>query len=192
MRRANKADSSKKRLCLGIITGIHGIRGEVVIKSFTQDPLDIGSYGPLSDETGERRFVISAARLAKKGVVARLDGIADRDDAKNLQGTRLFVDRDRLPATGDDDVFYHADLVGLDVFLANGDKIGTVTALHNFGAGDLIEIRIMPNGEADNNGGSEIYPFNRQIIPEIDIAARRLILSPPEMIVSKKGGEQEK
>ncbi len=165
-----------KRLCLGIITGVHGIKGEVVIKSYTENPLDIKSYGPLSDEVGERQFKISKVRMAKKGVVARLKDINDRNSAEALKGVALYIDHARLPRPDDEDEFYFTDLIGLKVVLTDGKSYGTVTALHNFGAGDLIEILAI-----DGKTG-EIYPFDRQTIPDIDIAAGRIVFNPPEVI----------
>ncbi len=163
-------------MCLGIITGVHGIKGEVVIKSFTQEPLDISAYGPLSDESGERIFTIGKARLAKKGVVARIKGVDDRNSAEALRGTGLYVDHAALPQTDDEDEFYITDLIGLAVVRTDGSPFGTVTALHNFGAGDLIEIRPL-TGKA-----SEVYPFDKKTIPAIDLERGEITFDPPDMI----------
>ena len=168
--------SQPKRLCLGIITGVHGIHGEVVIKSYTQNPLDIKSYGPLSDEANERQFGLGKVRVAKKGVVARIKGVDDRNQAEALKGTALFVDHARLPKPADEDEFYFTDLMGLDVVLSDGSAFGTVTALHNFGAGDLIEIKPL------EGKGSEVYPFDKKTIPRVDIKAGLITLEPPEII----------
>ena len=170
----------EKRLCLGIITGVHGLHGEVVIKSYTQNPLDIKSYGPLSDEANERQFTFGKVRVAKKGVVARLKGIDDRNAAEALKGVGLFVDHARLPTPADEDEFYFTDLMGLAVVLADGSPFGTVTALHNFGAGDLIEIKPL------EGKGSEVYPFDKKTVPEIDIKAGHITFAPPEMIEPKE------
>ena len=169
-------EKGSKRICLGIITGVHGIHGEVVIKSYTQDPLDIKSYGPLRDSSFEQEFVIAKARLAKKGVVARIKGVEDRDSAQNLKGTQLLVEHDRLPDPGDEDEFYFTDLIGLRVVLTDGREYGTVTALHNFGAGDLIEIRPV-QGKT-----SEIIPFTKRCVPEIDLAGGQITIDPPASI----------
>lgn len=165
-----------KRLCLGIITGVHGIHGEVVIKSYTENPLDIKAYGPLSDKPDERQFTIGKVRTVKKGVVARLKGIDNRNSAETLKGTELFVDHDRLPKPADEDVFYFTDLMGLKVVLADGREFGTVAALHNFGAGDLIEIKPL------QGKSSEVYPFDKKTVPDIDLEAGQITFNPPEMI----------
>ena len=172
-----------KRLCLGIITGVHGIHGEVVIKSYTQEPLDIKSYGPLSDESGEQTFAIGKARLAKKGVVARLKGIDDRNSAEALKGTGLFVDHTALPQINDEDEFYFTDLIGLTVLRPDGSPCGTVLALHNFGAGDLIEIK------AQTGKASELFPFDKATIPDIDLERGEITLNPPLVIGAGKPTE---
>jgi len=175
---ANDKDRSggSKRLCLGIITGVHGIHGEVVIKSYTQDPLDIKSYGRLGDERNERQFTISKARLAKKGVVARIKGVDHRNEAEALKGTGLFVDQSILPEPDEEDEYYFTDLMGLAVVLADGRSYGTVTALHNFGAGDLIEIKPV-EGKA-----TEIFRFDKATVPRVDLAQGEITLNPPMII----------
>ena len=174
--------SKSKRLCLGIITGVHGIHGEVVIKSYTADPLDIKSYGPLSDERDERQFKIGKVRIAKKGVVARLKGIDDRNSAQALKGTALFVDHARLPKPKDEDEFYFTALIGLKVILADGKDYGTVTGVHNFGAGDLIEIQANEDPKLSKKPTSEVYPFDKITIPEVNITAGHIVFNPPIMI----------
>ncbi len=174
--------SKSKRLCLGIITGVHGIHGEVVIKSYTADPLDIKSYGPLSDEPNDRQFKIGKVRIAKKGVVARLKGIDDRDSAQALKGTALFVEHAQLPKPEDEDEFYFTDLIGLNVILADGKDYGTVTGVHNFGAGDLIEILANENPKSSKKPASEVYPFDKITIPKVDIPAGHIVFNPPIMI----------
>ncbi len=174
--------SQPKRLCLGIITGVHGIHGEVVIKSYTADPLDIKSYGPLFDEPGERQFKFGKVRIAKKGVVARLKGIDDRNSAQALKGTALYVDHARLPKLPDEDEFYFTDLIGLKVVLKDGQDYGIVTAVHNYGAGDLIEIEPNENPQKGKRSASEVYPFDKTTIPEVNIPAGTIIFNPPIMI----------
>jgi 16S rRNA processing protein RimM len=160
------------RVLLGRIAGAHGIRGEVLIKTFTAAPEDIGAYGPLSDAAGARSFIVAAARPTPKGVVARLAGIADRTAAEALKGTELYVDRDRLPAAAEGE-FYHADLVGLDAVDPAGRPLGTVIAVHNYGAGDLLEVRLAGSGR------TELVPFTDDAVPEVDIAARRAVIALP-------------
>ena len=136
------------RVCLGQIGAAHGVRGEVRLHSFTADPAAIVTYGPLETEYG-RIVEIEAMRPAKDHFVARFSGIADRDAAERLKNIKLYVPRERLPEPGESDEFYYADLVGLRVVDRAGAHIGTVVAVHNFGAGDLIEVRPDTGGGAD-------------------------------------------
>jgi len=126
------------RICVAQIGAAHGIRGEVRLRSFTQDPMAITAYGPLESEDGTQRFEIEALRPAKDHFVARLAGVPDRDAAEKLTNIKLYVSRDRLPPIEDDGTFYHADLIGLAAVTPDGAALGTVTAIHNFGAGDLV------------------------------------------------------
>jgi 16S rRNA processing protein RimM len=152
----------------------HGVRGEMKLWSFTGDPAAVAEYGPLQTEDGKRAFEIETMRAAKDHFVVRLVGVADRDAAEKLVNTDLFVPRERLPALDEDGTYYHADLVGLAAVTPEGVTLGTVTALHNFGAGDLIEI-------ATTQGGELLLPFNEAIVPEIDIAARKVVVVLPSV-----------
>ena len=131
----------KMRILLGHISTAHGIRGEVVIKSHTDDPLDIGAYGALFNEDGSKTYTIEPLRVAKKGVVARIEGVTDRNSAEALRGTKLYVERDKLPEPDDDEV-YHADIIGMVAQRSDRSDVGEVIALQNFGASDLLEIRL--------------------------------------------------
>ena len=164
---------SGARVCLGQIGATHGVRGEVRLRSFTSDPAAIADYGPLETEDG-RVFEIETLRPAKDHFVVRLSGIRDRDAASALANTRLYVPRERLPETAEPDEFYHADLVGLAVIDRAGTKLGTVVAIHNFGAGDLIEVR------ADTDGNTELVPFDTTHVPAVDIAAGKIVVDPPQ------------
>jgi len=160
------------RICLGQIGAPHGVRGEVRLHSFTADPSAIASYGPLETEDG-RLFEIESLRPAKHALVAKLSGIADRDAAERLANTKLYVPRERLPEPADADEFYHADLIGLRAVDYAGRDCGTVVAVHNFGAGDLIELRT-PHGAQ-----TELLPFDAVSVPEVDIAHGRLVVAHP-------------
>lgn len=164
------------RICVARIGAAHGIRGEVKLWSFTEDPAAVATYGPLETEDGTRRFEIEALRAVKDQFVARIAGIADRDTAEALRNTDLYVPRDRLPKIVEADTFYHADLIGLSAVTADGAQIGTVHALHNFGAGDIIEI--MPPG----GGEPVMLPFNNATVPKIDLAAKQIVVMPPAEI----------
>ena len=161
------------RIRIARIGAAHGIRGEVKLWSFTEDPLAVTQYGLLETEDGKRQFEIEAARPAKDHLVARLVGVADRNAAEALRNVDLFVPRDRLPAIEEADTFYHADLVGLAAVSENGAALGTVTAIHNFGAGDLIEIAPVAGGEA------LLLPFNETTVPTVDLEARRIVVVRP-------------
>jgi 16S rRNA processing protein RimM len=160
------------RICVAQIGAAHGIRGEVRLRSFTQDPMAIKAYGPLESEDGSRRFEIEALRPAKDHFVARLAGVPDRDAAEKLTNIKLYVSRDRLPPIDDDDTFYHADLVGLSAVTLDGVELGKVTAILNFGAGDLVEIK------PDGGGEPLMVPFTEAAVPKIDMAERRMIVVP--------------
>ena len=159
-------------ILLGRISGAHGIRGEVVIHAYTLAPENIGAYGPLFDRTNARSFEITSARATPKGVVARLKGIGDRTAAEALKGVELYVDRDRLPAAAEGE-FYHADLIGLAAVDTEGTQIGEIVAVQNFGAGDLLEIRLAGSGK------TEFVPFTEATVPEVDIAAGRAVVAMP-------------
>ena len=160
------------RICVAQIGAAHGIRGEVRLRSFTEDPMAITAYGPLESEDGTRRFKIEALRSAKDHFVARLTGVPDRNAAEKLTNIKLYVSRDRLPPIEENETFYHADLIGLVAVTADGAALGTVTAIHNFGAGDLVEIKPEAGGE------TLLVPFTDAAVPEIDIAAGRMVVVP--------------
>jgi 16S rRNA processing protein RimM len=161
------------RVCVARIGAAHGIRGEVKLWSFTQDPSAVANYGPLESEDGARRFEIESLRAAKDHFVARLAGINDRDAAEALRNVELYVARARLPRIDDADTFYYADLVGLSAVTPDGREIGTVSAVYNFGASDLIEIRPAGGGEP------LMIAFTETSVPEIDIAAKTIVVVPP-------------
>jgi 16S rRNA processing protein RimM len=160
------------RICLGQIGAPHGVHGEVRLHSFTADPTAIAAYGPLEAEDG-RVFKIESLRAAKHALVATLSGVADRDAAERLTNTKLYVPRDRLPEPTEADEFYHADLIGLRAVDAAGRECGTVVAVHNFGAGDLIELRRAGGAQ------TELLPFDAATVPEVNIADGYLIVEVP-------------
>ena len=161
------------RICVARIGAAHGVRGEVKLWSFTEDPAAVAHYGPLETQDGTRCFEIEALRAAKDHFVARIAGVSDRDAAEKLRNIELYIPRARLPKIEETDTFYHADLVGLDAVTPDGARVGTVHALHNFGAGDIIEI-------APAGGGDPLMlPFNETTVPKIDVAARQIVVVPP-------------
>jgi 16S rRNA processing protein RimM len=161
------------RICVAQIGAAHGIRGEVRLRSFTQDPLSVTSYGALESEDGTQRFTIEALRPAKDHFVVRLSGVGDREAAERLSNLKLFVPRHRLPPVVEEESFYHADLVGLAAFLPDGKPLGTVTAIHNFGAGDIVEI-------ARHEGGEPLLvPFTDAAVPKVDLSGGCVVVVPP-------------
>jgi 16S rRNA processing protein RimM len=156
-------------LVLGVIVAPHGVHGGMRVKTFCADPLELGAYGALSTRNGDRQFELKWVKPDKAGARIKIIGITNRDAAEALRGTELCVPRDRLPSLDDAEEFYHADLVGLKALTPDGDYLGRVLAVHDFGAGDLLEI------------GDRFVPFTRAIVPEIDLANGRLtVLLPPE------------
>ena len=156
-------------ILLGVVGGAHGIKGEVRIKSFTEDPTDIKAYGPLFDAKGNK-YTIRTARIQKNVVVVTINEIADRNGAELLNGTELFVDRSALPED-DEDEFYQSDIVGMAVESVDGAAIGTVIAFHDFGAGEVIEIK-------PERGSSVMIPFSEAAVPDIDVERRVMIVEP--------------
>jgi 16S rRNA processing protein RimM len=159
------------RICVGAISGAFGVQGEVRLKSFCAEPDDIASYGPLWTEDGTRQFRIKLTRPVAGGLGARIVGVETKDQADALKGISLYADRTRLPRLPDDE-FYHADLIGLEVRDPGGALLGTVRAVHNHGAGDLLEI--------SGAGTDLLLPFTLAVIPTVDLTARRIVADPPE------------
>jgi 16S rRNA processing protein RimM len=157
-----------KRILLGRIAAAHGIRGEVLIRTFTVRPEDIAAYGPLDDGLS-RSFKLKVGRVTPRGVVARIEGVSDRTAAEALKGTSLYVARDRLPPP-DEGQFYHADLIGLAAVDPEGRVLGEVVAVHNHGAGDILEVRLAESGR------TELVAFTDAFVPEVDLAGRQVVV----------------
>ena len=168
----------KDHVCLGAIMGSYGVRGEARVKSFCAEPSAIGDYGPLIDDAG-RSYRVSVLRPVKGGYAVRLTGVPHKEAADALRGQRLWAPRSALPGLPDDE-FYHSDLIGLAAFDAGGVALGVVQAVHDHGAGDLLEIRPAA-------GASVFVPFTRAIVPTVDLAARRLVVDPPTGLLSGEG-----
>jgi 16S rRNA processing protein RimM len=160
-----------KRVCVGVVAGAHGVRGAVRLKTFTAESKDIARYGPLEDEAGERQYKLRLIGSAKGVLIGKLAGIEDRERAEALRGLRLYVPYSALPPPGDDE-FYHADLIGLEAELPDGTTLGRVRAVHDFGAGDTLEID-RPQGQP------VVVPFTRAVVPVVDITGGRLVIDPP-------------
>jgi 16S rRNA processing protein RimM len=162
------------RICIARIGAAHGVRGAVKLWTFTDDPLAVKAYGPLATKDGARKFEIATAREAKGHLVATLKGVATREDAERLNGIELYIARDRLPAT-DENEYYHADLIGLAAVNAAHEPLGRVIAIHNFGAGNIIEI-------APSQGATMLLPFTNAVVPSVDLKGGRVVIELPEEI----------
>jgi 16S rRNA processing protein RimM len=162
-----------ERVCVGKIGAAHGVRGEVRVFTYTEDPLAIRDYGELEDETGARKFEIASAREGNGHLVVRFKGIDDRNAAEKLTHVQLFVPRERLPEPEGEDEFYHADLIGLAAETKEGERLGEVIAVPNFGAGDLLEIRPL------KKGSTVLIPFVGDFVPEVDVKGGRIVVNPP-------------
>jgi len=181
------AEAAAERVVIARIGAAHGIKGEVRVKAFTGTPADIASYGALESDDG-RRFEVETFRPAAGGspdmLVVRFRGIADRNQAEALNGIELSVPRERLPEAGPDE-FYHADLIGLAAVTADGTALGTVIAVPNYGAGDLLEI-------VPKRGESILVPFTRTVVPEVDVAGGRVVVDPPEGLIGGASDQDER
>lgn len=166
---------AKDLVCVAAVAAAHGVRGALKLRSFTAEPENVAAYGPLFDENGRKLFEIRLVGHAGGSLIAQAEGITTRDAAEALRGQRLHVPRERLPAVEEDE-FYHADLLGLDAVDGEGRPLGKVRAVHDFGAGDLLEI-------IGEDKSSLVVPFTREVVPVVDIAARRLtVIAPAEVV----------
>jgi len=175
------ATEPKGMICVGAIAGSFGVRGEARIKSFCATPEAIADYAPLTLEDG-RSFALTITRPVKGGYAARLTGVTQKEAADSLRGQRLYAPRDRLPSLPDDE-FYHADLIGLTVVDTGGAILGKVQAVHDPGAGDLLEVT------GPGIKGAAMLPFTRAAVPTVDLAAGRLITDPPEGVFADSGSD---
>ncbi|WP_417513382.1 ribosome maturation factor RimM [Minwuia sp.] len=176
---------AENRVLLAAITGAHGVSGRVRLKTFTEEPRSVGSYGPLSDESGERRFEIRITGSTKDGVIAEIEGVRKREAAEALKGTGLYAERSALPELEAEEDFYHADLIGLTAETTEGQRLGTVRAIYDFGAGDVLDVK-------PSKGKGYLLPFTREVVPVVDLENGRLqIVLPDEMDVMDSEEEAE-
>jgi 16S rRNA processing protein RimM len=161
-------------ICVARIGAPHGVRGAVKLWTFTEDPLAVRHYGPLLTKDGARQFEVTHVREAKGHLVATLKGIATREEAERLNGVELYVAREKLPDTSADE-YYHADLIGLAAVNAAGEPLGRVIAIHNFGAGDIIEV-------APSDGATMLLPFTNAVVPTVDLEGGRVVIELPDEI----------
>lgn len=165
--------NDENRICVGALGGAFGVKGEVRLKSFTATPEDIAEYSPLTSEDGARSFEITLTGQLKNGFTARLTGVTSKEAADALRGTRLYAERDQLPHLPDDE-YYHADLIGLEVYDTGGTLLGKVKTVLNHGASDILEV------QAPGTSATVLLPFTLQAVPTVDLAAGRIIADPPD------------
>lgn len=167
-------NKTTNRILVGEISGAHGIRGDVLVRAYTGAPEAIASYGPLTDAAGQRSFTLRVVRVTSKGIVARIGGIEDRNAAEPLRGTKLYINRDRLPESESAE-YYYADLIGLRAVASDGSALGKIVSVQNFGAGDLLELKPGDGTE------TEFIPFEDRWVPAVDLAAGTIVINRPEL-----------
>jgi len=164
--------AASELICVGAVTGARGIKGDIRIKSFTADPEAISDYGPLYDKTGSQTYDLQVTGQAKGQLTARMKGINDRTAAEKLRGLQLFIPRDILPAPQDDE-FYFSDLIGLRAEDLEGNALGTIRSVDNFGAGDVLEI-------GGGVPGDLMVPFTKDTVPRVEIDKGLVIINLPD------------
>ncbi len=176
-------DGGEALVCVAVVAAPHGVRGALRLRTFTEQPESVAAYGPVYDKQGRRLFDLRLIGQAKTGVVVKVPDVEDRDEAERWRGVELYVPRSALPEPEDEDEFYVEDLQGLPVERRDGSRIGTVVGLENHGAGDLIEVGL-------ESGGSMVLPFTREVVPEVDLENRRVVVEPPPELIPE--GEQQR
>jgi 16S rRNA processing protein RimM len=178
----SKARARDDLICVGVVSTARGLRGEVRIKSFTADPADVCAYGPLFDKTGQRTFKVRITGSAKGQLIARIEGVEDREAADALKGVGLHVPREALPQPEKGE-FYHADLIGLRAQTTDGSDVGTVKEVQEYGGGSILEI-------AGGTWGEVMIPFTTQAVPVVDLAGGRVVIdTPPGLLDDAEDGK---
>lgn len=173
-----------QRVLLGHIAGAHGIRGAVLVRSYTEDPAAIAAYGPLEDETGAATYTLTVEGATAKGLICRVAGVDDRNVAERLKGVGLYVPRDRLPPP-EEGLHYHVDLIGLEARTHDGAALGRVVAVLNYGAGDILEVK--PQGSKR----TDLYPMTKAVVRAVDIAGGVVVIDPPGEVEAKDSAADE-
>ncbi|MGE0025298.1 MAG: ribosome maturation factor RimM [Hyphomicrobium sp.] len=181
---SRKSTTAGRRVLLGHIIGAHGIRGAVLVRSYTAEPDAIAGYGALERESGGPPVTLVVEGATAKGLICRVEGVNDRDGAEALKGCALYVARDRLPPPEEGE-YYHADLVGLSAVTEAGDVLGTVVAVANYGAGDILEVR--PEGATR----TALYPMIEDVVRAVDLARGVIVLAPPDEVDAGDEGAAE-
>jgi 16S rRNA processing protein RimM len=170
------------QVCVARIGAAHGVRGAIKLWTFTEDPFAVKRYGPLSTKDGARQFEVTDAREVKGHLVATLKGVTTREEAERLNGVELYIAREKLPATEEDE-YYHTDLIGLAAVTTADQPLGRVVAIHNFGAGDIMEI-------APLQGATILLPFTSAVVPTVDLKAGRVVIELPDEIEGEDESEK--
>ena len=171
-----------EKICVARIGAAHGVRGAIKLWTFTEDPFAVKRYGPLSTKDGARQFEVTDAREVKGHLVATLKGVTTREEAERLNGVELYIAREKLPATEEDE-YYHTDLIGLAAVTTADQPLGRVVAIHNFGAGDIMEI-------APLQGATILLPFTSAVVPTVDLKAGRVVIELPDEIEGEDESEK--
>lgn len=173
--RAMSKEPENILICVGAISGAFGVKGELKVKPFTEQPANCVAYGPLLGEDGQVVLTPDTHRVMKDFLAISAPEVKTREAAEALKSTKLYVPRDVFPAPEEDD-FYYSDLIGLEVKTIDGKRVGTVTAIHEFGAGDMIEITPYIDKKTKKRAGSFFHPFTKAATPKVDIAGGRIII----------------
>lgn len=172
-------NKDQERVCVAAFTSAHGVSGAVRLKSYTENPDDVAQFNALLSEDGSHTYDIEVVSHTGKGeLIVKVGGVSSRDEAELLKGERLYISRTELPEAGEEE-FYHADLIGLTVKTVSGKTLGTVRAVFDFGAGDMLEI--LPK-----EGAIIMVPFTKAVVPIVDIEKGRIVIDPPEGLITEK------
>lgn len=172
---------SSSYICVGVIVAPHGIKGEVKIHSYTEQAEDLTAYGPIYNQSGTKTFRVKIKHVKGDAVIASLEGYPDRNSIETLRGMKLYIPREALPEPEEEE-FYHEDLLNMKVVLPDATSFGTVKAIYNFGAGDVMEIALA-------SGKTELLPFTKAVFPVINFKEGFLEAHLPQELIAKEGHE---
>jgi len=183
MTKSSEPLKADKQICVGTVTGPHGLKGDVKIKSFTENPRDVAAFGPVTNKSGKQTFNVSVISANQKGLVAELSGVRGREAAEAIRGLDLYIPRDLLPEL-DKSEFYYSDLIGLRVEDINGEVVGVVILIDNYGAGEIMEVNL-------KDGRMEMFQMSQEVVPEIDLKNGRIVVNPPTEVFVDENQDRE-
>ncbi|MEE2745718.1 MAG: ribosome maturation factor RimM [Pseudomonadota bacterium] len=166
----------ENRICVGVVTGPHGLNGAVKIKSYMVSKEDIAAFGPVTDKTGKSTYNVQLKSSNNRNLIAELSGVEDRDASESIVGTELYLPRNVLPKLADNE-FYYSDLLGLTVTDTEGQLIGKISLIDNYGAGEVMEVNL-------KEGGTRMFRMSREVVPEINLRKGQVIINPPDEIIA--------